>query len=92
MTTFIQFQPQSNAAPPFQAPVTLDGSTYNLACFWSLVSARWYFSLTDQMGVVIYSGAMTGSPDDYDFLLAPSVFQTSTILYRETTGNIEINP
>ena len=89
MTT-IPFLPSAAITPPFQANVTLDGSDYILAAIWNLAGQRWYISITDQSGNIAWEGAMIGSPLDYDILLAPGVFTTSTILYREDTGNIEI--
>lgn len=53
---------------------------------------RWYVTLTDQNGNIAWSGGMVGSPLGFDIPLAPGVFSTSTLLYREDTGNFEINP
>ena len=91
MTT-IPFQPSPNGTPPFQATVTLDGNAYLCAVTWSLSGQRWYMTLTDMSGNVAWSGAMVGSPLTSDILLAPGVFSSSTILFREDTGNIEVTP
>lgn len=91
MTTLIAFQPQNNNSPPFQSPVTLDGATYGLSCSWNILG-RWYLSIADQSSSVVYYGALVGSPDDFDIYLAPGIFQTSTILYRTSTNNFEVNP
>lgn len=91
MTTLIAFQPQNGASPPFQSAVMLDGATYVLSCSWNILG-RWYFSIADQSSNVIYYGALVGSDDDYDTYLAPGIFQSSTILYRTSTGNFEIEP
>jgi hypothetical protein len=92
MTTYIAFQPQANTAPPFQTPVTLDGTTYNLVCWWNIYRAGYYYTITDQGGMVIYTGALVGSPTSSNIYLAPGIFQTSTMLYRSGSGNFEINP
>lgn len=91
MTTYIAFQPQPNTSPPFQAIVTLDGNTYSLTCWWNLVG-RWYYSLADQTGTVVYTGGLVASPDTMDIYLAPALFQTSTIVFRASTGNFEVSP
>ena len=91
MTTLIQFQPQPNSSPPFQATVTLDNNIYNLVCTWALLG-RWYYTISTQSGVPVYTGGLVGSPDTASIYLAPGVFQTSTILYRSSTGNFEITP
>lgn len=91
MTTFIAFQPQASTSPPFQTAVTLDGATYALSCTWNLMG-RWYFTLATQSGIPVYTAGLIGSPLNGDILLAPGIFQTSTILYRESTGNFEVNP
>ena len=91
MTTYIPFQPQPNSFPPFQATVTLDGTTYSLTATWNLMG-RWYFTISDQSGNQIYMGALVGSPLESAIYLAPGIFQTSTILYRTSTGNFEVYP
>ncbi|EJH9638889.1 hypothetical protein NGB03_003059 [Listeria monocytogenes] len=53
---------------------------------------RWYVTLTDQNSNIAWNGAMVGSPLGFDIPLAPGVFSTSTLLYREDTGNFEITP
>ncbi len=90
--TLIAFQPSPTSAPPFQSVVTLDGNSYALSCTWNVAAQRWYATLTDSGGNVTWSGALVGSPDAYDILLAPGIFTTSTILYRSGTGNFEVNP
>lgn len=91
MTTLIPFQPQANAAPPFQAIVALDGETCNLTCWWNVLG-MWYYTIADQDQAVLYTGALVGSPDSSDIPLAPGIFQTSTLLYRSGTGNFEVSP
>lgn len=90
--TVIPLTLSGTATPPFQTLVALDGKTYNLIVKWSLAVQRWYLSLTDQAGNVAWNGALVGSPLTSDIPLAPGVFQTSTILFREDSGNFEVNP
>lgn len=91
MTT-IPFSPSPTQAPPFQVNVTLDNVAYSLTAMWNFASQRWYASLVDASGNVAWYGAMIGSPLGYDIPLAPGVFTTSQILYREDSGNFEITP
>lgn len=92
MSTLIAFTPNNNSLPPFSQPVTLDNVSYSLTAFWNLAGQRWFCSLVDQSGMPIWTGALVGSSLTFDILLAPGVFQASTLLYREDTGNFEITP
>jgi hypothetical protein len=92
MTTFIPFAPNNSISPPFQTVVTLDGASYTALVTWNIAGQRWYMTLQDQSGNVAWCGAMMGSSLSYDIYLAPGVFSSSTILYREDTGNIEVAP
>jgi hypothetical protein len=91
MTT-IAFAPSNTSAPPFQTTVTLDGNTYGLSVAWNIAGQRWYCTLADQYGDLVYSAALAGSPPGYDIPMAPGMFQTSTLLYRSGTGNFEVSP
>jgi hypothetical protein len=91
MTT-IPLTLSNSSSPPFQTGVTLEGNQYTLSVVWNFSGQRWYFSLTDQYGNLTYMGALVGSPFGYDILLAPGLFQTNTLLYRSSTGNIEVGP
>jgi len=92
MTTLIAFTPSNNSSPPFSTTVTLDNVSYSLNATWNIAGQRWYASLQNQAGVMIWFGALIGSPLGYDILLAPGIFQTSMILYRADTGNFEVSP
>lgn len=92
MTTLVAFQPNNQLAPPFSSVFTLDGTVYNGAVTWNVYAQRWYFTLTDQAGTVIWNGPLIGSPLDSDIQLAPGIFTSSAILYREDTGNFEVSP
>jgi len=92
MTTFVAFLPNASATPPFQAVFTLDGASVIGSVAWNIASQRWYLTLANQSGAVLWNGALVGSPLDTDILLACGVFETSTILYRADTGNFEVTP
>lgn len=92
MTTYVAFLPNVNGNPPFQTVFTLDGVSVTGSVTWNIAGQRWYLTLTDQSGNVLWCGAMIGSPLNFDIPLAPGVFETSTILYRADTGNFEVSP
>ncbi len=92
MTTYIQFTPQPNQSPPFQTNMTLDGQSYTAIALWNFAGQRWYLSLIDQYNNTAWYGALIGSPLNANLYLALGVFQTSTLLFREDTGNFEVNP
>lgn len=89
-TTTIAFSPSTTASPPFQAIFTLDSASYTASVTWNMAAQRWYLTLTDADGAVTWCGAMVGSPLSTDILLAPGIFTTSTLLYREDSGNFEV--
>lgn len=91
MTT-IPFAPNNSNSPPFSTPLTLDGASYVGNVTWNVYGQRWFLSIVDATNTVIWCGAMIGSPIGFDILLAPGIFAASTILYREDTGNLEVNP
>lgn len=92
MTTIIPFTPSNSSSPPFATPLTLDGASYLGNATWNVYGQRWYLTIVDQTGTIIWCGAMVGSPLTYNIYLAVGVFDSSTILFREDTGNLEINP
>ena len=92
MATLIPLNLNSTVSPPFSAIFTLDGVAYSGSVLWSIVAQRYYFQLTDQAGDVIWYGALIGSPLNADIPLAPGIFTTSVILFREDAGNFEVTP
>lgn len=92
MTTLVAFTPSNASTPPFSTSITLDGASYNLQCFWNVYRGGWYYSLIDTSGNTITTAALVGSPPGTNIYLAPGIFTTSTLLYRDGTGNFEITP
>lgn len=92
MTTYVPVIINDNAAPPWSGQVTLDGNPYKITVIWNIAGQRWYVSIADSSGTVAWYGPLIGSPADMNILLAPGVFTTSTILYRASTGNLEVTP
>ena len=92
MTTLVQFNPQPFSSPPFQQTFTLDGQNYQGTATWNFAAQRWYFTLIDSSGNIIWNGPLIESPNGYDIPLALGIFTDSVILYRDTTGNFEVTP
>jgi hypothetical protein len=92
MTTLVPFNPNPAASPPWRTIFTLDGASVVGTATWNMFAQRWYISLTNQSGTNLWTGALVGSPDDFDIPLAPDIFSTSTILFRAGSGNFEIGP
>jgi hypothetical protein len=90
MTTYVQFAPNANVT--FQFQLTLDGSQYNLMTLWSLFRKSWYIDLYDLQGNLILSEGLVGSPDNYDIDLVWGYFFVSTLIFRASTQQFEVNP
>lgn len=61
MTTITPFTPSTTAAFQFQ-PV-LDGETYNAIITWNVYGQRYYISVYDLNGNLIFNLPLVGSPD-----------------------------
>ena len=92
MTTYTAFTPSNLQTPTFAMTASLDGATYSISALWNIYGQRWYMQIDDLNNNIVWYGAMVGSPLSIDIPLAPGIFQTSTILYRADTGNIEVSP
>lgn len=92
MTTYVTLTLNNSTSPPFSYVFTLDSQSYTGSVVWNLMAQRWYFSLVDGNSNTVWYGALVGSPLDYDILLAPGVFTSSTILFREDSGQFEVTP
>lgn len=90
MTTYIQFSPRPTTVSQYQ--VTLDGQQYNLLVPWSLYRKNWYIDLYDLQNNLVLSEGLVGSPDYYDIDLVWGYFETSTLVFRESTGQFEVSP
>lgn len=88
MTTFIPYNP----ALPFQFPATLDGTTCNVVVTFNIGSQRPYINVFNSSNTLIVAPALVASPDDYDINMVGGYFTTSTLVFRETSQQFEINP
>jgi hypothetical protein len=89
MTT-IPFQPTDTQV--FTFIPTFDGNQYNLAVRWNLGGRRWYILLYDLNGNLILCRSMVASPDNDDINLVEFYFNTSTLIYRDSTNSFEVEP
>ena len=90
MTTFVQFNPSPYAN--FQFNPELDGTSYTATCTWNTYSSRYYINLYDNYGTLIVTNPLIASPDDFDINLVYGYFQTSRLVYRESSNNFEVIP
>ena len=90
MTTFVKFNPVSTAN--FQFNVTLDNIPYVVVCTYNSYSSRYYISVYSTGNTLILVRPMVGSPNNYDINLLFGFFNTSTMVYRVSTNQFEINP
>ena len=90
VTTYTQFQPAINQNFSFQP--TLDGQQYNVIATWSLFGQRWIVNVYSLNGTWIMSKPLVASPDGYDVNIIAGYFTVSTLVYRASTGNMEVAP
>lgn len=81
-----------DASPPFQTTIVLDGQSYSLVVTWNMAGQRYYYEITNENGTLIIAAPLIGSPQNFDILLAPGMFSTSTIVFREQVNQFEIGP
>lgn len=92
MTTIVPLALNNSISPPFSYVFTLDSASYLGSVTWNIAAQRWYFTLTDSNSNLVWNGPLIGSPLTYDIPLAPGIFATSVILFREDAGNFEVTP
>jgi hypothetical protein len=61
LTTLTPFSPLPDA--PFAFSATFDGASYTVTVTWNLFSQRWYVSVTDNGGNLVFMLALIGSQD-----------------------------
>lgn len=89
MTTYV-FAPTPTA--PYQFQPTLDGAQYTANVTWNVFGQRWYLNVYQLDGTLVCAVALVGSPDDYDINLVGGYFTTSTLVFRQSSQNFEVNP
>jgi hypothetical protein len=91
MTTYTDFTPTTQA--PFQFQAFLDGASYNVIVTWNFYGQRWYVNVYDPNDSVdpIFTLPRIGSPPAYDISMTAGYF-TSTLVFRQGTGQFEVSP
>jgi hypothetical protein len=90
VTTLTDFVPSQSA--PFQFQPTLDGQVYSAVVTWNLFGRRFYLNLSSLDGTLVVCKALVGSPDGSDIDLVGGLFTTSTLVFRQSTQQFEVNP
>ena len=89
MTTYIAFEQPSSG--PFSTQITLDGTQYTFTVTWNIYG-RYYINIYDLSDNLIVCEPRIGSPIGYDINLALGYFTTSTLIWRPSNNNFEVNP
>lgn len=87
-TTLYQFAPSVTANYSFSP--TLDGAQYSVIISWQLFGRRWIVNVYDLSGNLVLAKPLRSSPDDYDINIIGGYFTSTTMVYRESTGNFEV--
>jgi len=90
MTTYVHLDPPPGKGFSFQA--TLDGSTYQMFVSWNIFGQRWFLTCATANGALVFHQALIASPDTGDINLLAGYFLISTMVFRDTGHNFEINP
>lgn len=90
MTTYIPFQASTNSA--FQFKATLDGLSYTIVVTWNLHGQRYYVSIYDASSTLLICEPLISSPPTSDISMLGPLNFTSTLIYRDSTGNFEVSP
>lgn len=69
----------------------LDGSVYNCQIKWNISSQRWYLLITDNSGNPLLNTPLVGSMSSGGINLLYGVFTSTTMIWREKDGKIEVN-
>ena len=88
----IPFFVSPNLSPPFSANFILDGASYLGAVTWNFAAQRWYFTLSNNSGNLVWNGPLLGSTLNNNLALAPGIFTTSTLVYRADLSQFQILP
>lgn len=90
MSSITQFAPQ--VTQNFSFLPTFDGQQYNVIVTWNLFGQRWIVNVYTLQGSLVVQKPLVASPDDYNINLIEGYFTTSTLVYRGSSNNFEVNP
>lgn len=68
----------------------LDGDVYTCQMKWNIASQRWYLQISDSSDNTIMNTAVVGSTSSGGINLIAGVFTTTTMIWREKNGQIEV--
>ncbi|EKN6093785.1 phage baseplate plug family protein [Yersinia enterocolitica] len=68
----------------------LDGVIYNCQIKWNISAQRWYLSITDNSGNQILTTAMVESTTGMVINLISGVFSSTSMIWRQPNGRIEV--
>lgn len=89
MTTLYQFTPTIDQN--FTFTPTLDGSQYACEVVWGLFGQRWILNVYTLQNALVVTKPFVPSPDNYDIDLVEGYF-SSSLVFRESSNNIEVSP
>lgn len=69
----------------------LDSTVYNCQIKWNIAAQRWYLLITDNSGNTVLNTALVGSESSGGINLINGVFTSTTLIWREKNGQIEVN-
>lgn len=68
----------------------LDEEVCNARIKWNIAAQRWYLYISDNSGKVIINTALVGSTSSGGINLISGAFSTTTMIWREKDGQIEV--
>lgn len=68
----------------------LDGTVYICQLKWNIAAQRWYLLITNSAGNPVLNTAVVGSTSAGGINLISGVFSSTTMIWREKNGQIEV--
>jgi hypothetical protein len=90
LTVYVHLDPPPGYGFSFQA--TLDGGTYRMLVTWNVFGQRWYLTCLTANDQLVFHQPVISSPDTGNINLLAGYFLTTTMVFRDTGHNFEINP
>ncbi|UMM63156.1 phage baseplate plug family protein [Aristophania vespae] len=87
--TYILFQPNNDAVPPFQFQTTIAEGMVTVTIQWNCAGERWYFEIMDSSGKTLLFAPLIGSSMTSDINLIHNI-SASKLIYREPNQQFEI--
>ena len=68
----------------------LDGNVYTCQMKWNIAAQRWYLLITDSSDNTVMNTAVVSSTSTGGINLLSGVFSSTTMIWREKNGQIEV--